>query len=305
MPDPEIAPARLAATVLLLREAPGGAEVLLVRRHAGIAFMGGVWVFPGGKLEPDDASDAALERLPAEARARCEAWAAGSRRPCPAREAAGLYVAACRETFEEAGVLLASRVGGERFPAAEVERLRREREATRGRPDAFVEMLRRESLVVDPGLIPWAHWVTPSRERIRFDARFFAAAFDAGHDVEIDVTESTDHAWMRPADALDAFERAAIVLAGPTLVTLGEAAAGLAEHGTVAAMLAAEQGRAIIPIVPRLRREGEEVMAYLPWDPAYATIEGEGSPEGIDIPARLRRFASRRPLPRVEHKIVR
>lgn len=296
---------RLAATVLLLREARGGPEALLVRRHDAIEFMGGAWVFPGGKLEASDSSDEALARMAPEARERCEAWAASSRRPCSAREASGLYVAACRETFEEAGVLLAARAGGGAFPREEVARLRGERGDVAARPAAFVEVLARERLLLEPALIPWAHWVTPSLERIRFDAWFFAGLADPDHEVVVDVTESTHHAWMRPADALAAFERGEIVLAGPTLVSLGEAAASLAAHGTAAAALAAERGRAIVPIVPRLRREGDHVIAYLPWDPEYASVEGEGVPEGIEIPARLREFASRRALPRLEHRVVR
>lgn len=303
-PD-EIVHPRLAATVMLLREAPGGPEALLVRRHDAIAFMGGAWVFPGGKLEPSDSSDEALARMAPEARARCDAWVASSPRPCSAREASGLYVAACRETFEEAGVLLAGRADGAPFPREEMARLRAERDDVAARPAAFVEVLAREGLVLEPALIPWAHWVTPSLERIRFDAWFFAGLADPDHEVVVDVTESTHHAWMRPADALAASERGDIVLAGPTLTSLGEAAASVAEHGTAAAALAAERGRPIVPIIPRLRREGDHVMAYLPWDPDYASIEGEGSPEGVAIPARYRKFASRRPLPLLEHRIVR
>ncbi len=297
--------ARLAATIMLLREAPGGPETLLVRRHGAIAFMGGVWVFPGGKLEPSDTADEALASVPAAARQRCEAWAAGSQRPCSSREASGLYVAACRETFEEAGVLLARRPDGAPFPAAEVARVRDERVEIAARPAAFSEVLRREGLRLDPGLVPWAHWVTPSLERIRFDARFFAAALDGDHEVVPDATESTGHAWMRPADALAAYERGDLVLAGPTVITLAEAAASLAAHGSVAALLAAEAGRPIVPIVPRLRRDAGGVTAYLPWDPEYEGLEGEGGPVGDAIPARLRAFPSRMALPRAERRIVR
>jgi 8-oxo-dGTP pyrophosphatase MutT (NUDIX family) len=302
-PETAVAP-KLAATVLLLRETPHGAETLLVRRHAGMAFMGGLWVFPGGKLEPDDSSPPALGRVPPVAQRRCEAWSAQPGRPCAPAQAIGLYVAACRETFEEAGLLLAHRADGSRCTMEQVARLQPEREAIASRPGAFAEMLEREGLLLDGTLIPWAHWVTPSLERIRFDARFFATSVPADLAVIVDVKESTDHAWMAPAAALAAYARGEIVLAGPTIVTLGEAAECVAAHTGLEAMLAAEDGRSIAPILPRLRREGGEIWAYQPWDPEYASIAGEGLPPGVTLPERYRRFPSRMPLPGAEKRIV-
>ncbi len=306
MPGPaqEVVAPKLAATVLLLRETPHGIETLLVRRHTAMAFMGGVWVFPGGKLEAADASPAALARVPPAARRRCEAWGAQPGRPCSPAEAVGLYVAGCRETFEEAGLLLAHRSDGTRCTAQEVARLQPEREAIAARPGAFVELLEREELMLDGSLIPWAHWITPSLERIRFDARFFATAVPADLAVVVDVTESTDHAWMTPAGALAAYGRGEILLAGPTIVSLAEAVDASAGHRAPEAMLAAETGRSIAPIVPRLRREGDAIWAYQPWDPDYASILGEGLPPGVALPARYRRFPSRMPLPGVEKRIV-
>lgn len=295
---------KLAATVLLLRDTPRGPETLLVRRHTAMAFMGGVWVFPGGKLEPADVAPAAIGRVPPGARARCEQWCAQPGRPCSPEQALGLYVAACRETFEEAGVLLAHRRDGSRCTVEQVARLQPERDGIAARPDAFAAMLEREELQLDGGLIPWAHWVTPSLERIRFDARFFAASIPADRAVIVDVTESTDHAWMTPAAALDACGRGEIVLAGPTLVTLAEAAESAAAHAAVEVMLAAEEGRSIAPIMPRLRREGDAVWAYQPWDPEYEAIAGEGLPPGVVLPERYRRFPSRMPLPGAEKRIV-
>jgi len=296
---------KLAATVLLFRDTGAAVEVLLVRRHAAIAFMGGIWVFPGGKLEPADMSPPALARVPAEARRRCEAWVAQAARPCSAEQALGLYIAACRETFEEAGLLLAHGTGGARCTSEHVARLQPERERIAREPAAFAEMLEREDLLLDAALIPWAHWVTPSAERIRFDARFFAGAVPADHGVTLDVTESTHHAWMPPSEALAAYARGEIVLAGPTIVTLSEAAASLEEHGSLRAMLAAEDGRPIAPVIPKLRWEGDVVMAYQPWDPEYDAIPGEGVPAGVAMPERMRRFPSRMPLPHAEKRVVR
>jgi 8-oxo-dGTP pyrophosphatase MutT (NUDIX family) len=301
----DVTPPRLAATVMLLREAAGGVETLLVRRHAGMAFMGGLWVFPGGKLDPADMTPAALTLVPPPARTRCVEWGARPGRPCSPEEAAGLYLAACRETFEEAGVLLARSSDGTPCSALEVERLQRERDEVAGRPAAFVEMLAREQLEVDGELIPWAHWVTPSLQRIRFDARFFAAAVPADQRVALGASESTEHVWIAPAAAVEACRRGDMLMAGPTIVTIDEAAESIAAHGTVAAVLAAESSRAIHPIIPKLRKEEGVIIAFLPWDPEYDAIPGEGSGPWTEIPERLRRLPSRMPLPAVERRIVR
>src|SRR5262249_20875547 len=99
--------AKHAATVLLLREAGAAVEVLRVRRHQNLAFMGGMGVFPGGGLSSVDYSARALERIPAAQRETARPLLDLAGKPLAATESLGLYVAACRETFEEAGLLLA------------------------------------------------------------------------------------------------------------------------------------------------------------------------------------------------------
>lgn len=300
------APARLAATAMLLRDGSGGVETLLVRRHAAMAFLGGAWVFPGGKLDPADREPAALARIPAAARARCEAWAASPDRPCSLEDLLGLYVAACRETFEEAGVLLARREDGSPCSAADVERLQRARDDVSRRHGAFVAMLASERLRLDGGLVPWGHWITPSQERIRFDARFFAVHVPAEQRIALDTTESTHHTWMSPAAALAAWRRTELVMAAPTAATLAEAADSIAAHGSAAGVIAAETGRRIVPVLPRLRREAGRVLALMPWDPEYEQAPGEGhAPEGGFPAPMLRLVPSRLPLPTAETRIVR
>jgi 8-oxo-dGTP pyrophosphatase MutT (NUDIX family) len=305
LPDTPPAPARLAATVILLRDAGPEVETLLVRRHSAIAFLGGAWVFPGGKLEAADRAPEAVLRLPAQARARAEEWCGRPGRPCSASDASGLYVAACRETFEEAGVLLARHEDGTVCGRDDLDRLHGQRDEIRRRPSAFVEMLVREGLSLDARLLPWAHWVTPSLERIRFDARFFVAAVPADQRVVLDASESTDHVWTTPRAAVDAFERGEIVLASPTLLSLLEVVASLEAHGTIGGLLAAEAGRAIPPILPKLRREPHEILAVMPWDEEYDSLPGEGRPlAGDSLPLRLSRLPSRLALPLVETRIV-
>ena len=92
---------RPAATLLLLREGPGAPEVFMLQRTNKAAFLPGAFVFPGGALEPDDASDRAARRVrgldDAQASARMGLASGGL----------AYWVAAARECFEESGILLA------------------------------------------------------------------------------------------------------------------------------------------------------------------------------------------------------
>lgn len=88
-----------SATVMLLRDAPEGLQVLLMRRHAASGVLGGVHVFPGGKLDPDDLAHPAPDVPPALLSALAEP-------ALDAATAAALYLAAVRETWEECGLRL-------------------------------------------------------------------------------------------------------------------------------------------------------------------------------------------------------
>src|SRR4051812_8663768 len=176
---------RPAATVLLLREAPGAIEVLMTRRHAELAVLGGSGVFPGGVVEPQDAPAAGYDPL------------------------GTIRAAACRETFEEAGVLLALGPGGHPTPA----QIRdvRARVADGATLAAAVEA---EGLWLTlDALVSWAHWITPPRAPVRFDTSFFLAAMPAGQEPLIDDLEAVDHRWLPAAAAGDGSEP---TLAPPT-----------------------------------------------------------------------------------------
>src|SRR3712207_9523044 len=96
---------RQAATVLLLRDGTAGLEVYVLRRTRGMPFAGGMTAYPGGGVDPRD-GDTAIAWAGPPPSAWAEAFGTDER---TARE---LVCAAVRETFEEAGVLLAGRGGG-------------------------------------------------------------------------------------------------------------------------------------------------------------------------------------------------
>jgi 8-oxo-dGTP pyrophosphatase MutT (NUDIX family) len=101
MTEPVAVPAP-AATVVLLRPGPDGAEVLLIHRPATMAFGAGLHVFPGGRVDPEDALPASPDHPSATAVAAARALGDN----LPSDEALAIHRAALRELHEEAGVTL-------------------------------------------------------------------------------------------------------------------------------------------------------------------------------------------------------
>lgn len=197
-----------AATVILLRDGPTGLEIFLVQRHHRTQFMGGATVFPGGKLDPADATPSVLRRVEGLDEASACARLGESTGP----EALALHVAAIRETFEESGVLLAK---SDR--ALDLDRMR----TTLEKPDTFVGLVEDNDLtLLGELLVPLSRWVTPAVEKRRFDARFFITAVPADTRAAHDEKETIAGAWLRADEAIRRHHEAAIDLPPPTLRTL-------------------------------------------------------------------------------------
>jgi 8-oxo-dGTP pyrophosphatase MutT (NUDIX family) len=283
-----------AATVLLLRERDATLEVLMMRRGEGLSFMAGMWVFPGGRLDAADCSAAAQERLHARGLEHCTSCLRTMQgQPVDRDTALGLHVAACREAFEEAGVLLAVTASGEPCDPATVQRLGARRQPVTDDARDFVRMLAEEDLRLDAGrLVYWSHWITPSIEPKRFDTRFFVAALPPGQEASADLSELTEHAWIDPSALAGALERGEIRVVPPTLLTLEDLAESHARHGSLEAMLAAERGRPTPPVMPRIEAGPAGIDVVMPWDARYPSIAGEGCGDGICYPAHLVRCRS-------------
>ncbi|MEZ4440282.1 MAG: hypothetical protein R3B72_14390 [Polyangiaceae bacterium] len=249
---------RDAATLLVLRDgAPlrgeaGGLELFCVRRHAKSAFMGGVVVFPGGKLDDAD-RDPALARLTTGAPPRSEIFAA------PEAPGLALAICACREALEEATLLPAEPRIADPDPLR-----RRLAEGT-----SFAELLRAEGLTLATAdLAPFARWVTPEAEARRYDARFFLARAPDGQPGRHDDHETVSSLWASPQRLLQAFDSGDIQLAPPTTRCLEL----LATVTTVEAALALAAEQSLLPICPQLV-PGDELVLALPGDPAHDVAE--------------------------------
>lgn len=225
----DVAPAvdvRPAATVMVVRDggAPGDGplEVLLLLRHPGSVFAADAWVFPGGAVDLADDT-----RLVGHGPTDEEASAALG---LPSGGLA-FFVAAARECFEEAGLLLTGSPGPPNdLDAARFARLRRDVNAGRR---SFAEALAEENLALDlSGMRYVSHWITPPGEARRFDTRFFVAAAPPGQVATHDATETVESVWTTPAQALERHAAGEIHLVRPTVKSL-QALAGFPSAAAV------------------------------------------------------------------------
>ena len=237
----EAVAAKDAATVVLMRDAPGGLECYLMRRRTSMAFAARMYVFPGGGVDLRDTGSVAWVGPPAAE------W--GDRLSCAPELAHALVCAAVRETFEEAGVLLAGRDGDSVVDVAGCD-WEADRAAVAQGSSSLHDVLERRGLGVRSDLLAaWTRWITPAFEPRRYDTRFFVAALPAGQRTRDVSTESDLVAWMTPAEAL----AGKVPLMLPTRVTLTE----LAQRRTVAEVLSAAHARRIVAIEPRAVRDGD------------------------------------------------
>lgn len=225
---------RPAATVMLIRSAHGdadGNEVFLMRRHAGMEFVAGVMVFPGGGVDDRDRNADIAWAGPGP-----DWWA--DRLGVDEDLARALVCAAARETFEECGVLFAGAADDPDVLVDDASVYRESRQALAARSLSFADFLRGEKLVLRADLLrPWANWVTPKEERTRrYDTYFFVGALPDGQRADGENTETDQAGWITPEEALEDFASGRSFLLPPTWTQL-DALAGR----TVAEVLAVER----------------------------------------------------------------
>lgn len=270
---------RAAATVVLLRDSTAGPEVLLLRRNAQASNMAGVYVFPGGKLDADDATLDADTHLD---QPRATLHANLNEPDTHSATAAGLYVAALREALEECGLLLAEPLGG----TSAVNATRARAMLREGQP--FAQVLGALQLRLQTRqLAPWSRWVTPLAPTMgtrRFDTRFFVAQAPADQTALHDNEETTDSVWLAPRAALEQYRDGRIDLAPPQIMSL----AHLARHASVASVLDAARRQPPPLILPEpFDHDGVRVLCY-PGDAMHPVRE-----RALPGPTRLHYHARR------------
>ncbi|RJP35613.1 MAG: NUDIX hydrolase [Actinobacteria bacterium] len=235
----------------------------MLRRHASSVFAAGMFVFPGGAVEECDCEEGTAGLCAGIGLQEAASIIADA--PSP-EQALGLFVAGVRETFEEAGILLACEASGKllSYRGEGAARFAARREAIRDGEITFREMILREnlSLALDR-LVYFAHWITPELSPIRFDTRFFLAPAPPGQGAFHDDIETTAHVWIAPREALARNEKGALAMLPPTMVNL----MNLARFSSVEDALASSVGRDIPVVAPQVSFEGGRMRLLLPADP--------------------------------------
>ena len=263
-PDPEQVPVRDAATVMLLRDGSDGPEVCLMQRNLNSDFVGGAYVFPGGAVDPADADADVADRCPdlddAEA----------SRRLGLAVGGLAFWVAAIRESFEEAGVLLARHADGRRLDLSDpgaAERFAGHRDDVDNERRTIAEIAVQEDLHLDVGQLHYfSRWITPLGAHRRYDTRFFVCAAPEGQEVVEDSRELIGTQWLTPAEALRRHDAGDITMIFPTVRTL--VALSRFERADAVLDHARAQSR-VEGILPTISDGDDGMRIVLPGDPEH------------------------------------
>jgi 8-oxo-dGTP pyrophosphatase MutT (NUDIX family) len=252
-----IAKPRDAATLILMRDtdrARTGIEILLVRRHTESAFAPGAYVFPGGRIEAADYTRDAERICHGLSFKQAQNIIAGTH---PPEKALAFFVAAIRETFEEAGIILAYREIPDfvAFDEAEKMRFTKYRKEVRKDPFSFAKIIEREGLkLATEKLFYFAHWITPELSPIRYDARFFVAVSPSKQEALEDELETTAHMWISPQKVLKEQKKGLPV----PFATLSNIQA-LAQFSSVDEVIASTRNKEIPAILPTLTIEDVEM----------------------------------------------
>ena len=245
---------RDAATVILVRHSSGGLEVYYLRRQVSMEFAAGMFVYPGGGVDPRDfdASVAWAGPSPAE-------WA--QRLGCDEETARALVCAAVRETFEESGVLLAG--ASEHAVVADTTGAdwEADRVALESRELSLTELLNRRGLVVRTDLLGvWDAWLTPAFEPRRFRTWFFVALLPEGQVTRDVSSESSSVTWLPAGVAAHRAESGELAMMPPTYLTSLE----VGTHGTPEEVLAVAASRTVSMFCPSVEPLGDGWTLSMP-----------------------------------------
>ncbi|SCD91195.1 hypothetical protein GA0115235_109773 [Streptomyces sp. DpondAA-F4a] len=176
-------------------------------------------------------------------------------------EAQAVVCAAVRETYEEAGVLLAGPTADTVVSDTTGADWEADREALVDRTLSFADFLDRRGLVLRSDLLgAWARWITPEFEPRRYDTWFFVAALPEGQRTRNASSEADRTVWIRPGDAVAGYDRGELLMMPPTVATLR----ALLPYGTAAEALEAAASQDLTPVLAQARMEGDALVLSWP-----------------------------------------
>ena len=262
-----------AATLILTRQLAGELQVYLIRRSLKSGFMAGNYVFPGGRVDPEDRNFEFWQSRTDLDRNELTQQLGGD---LSAAEILAYGVAAIRETLEEAGVFLAQRY--ESTPD-DLERICQLRLTADLSPGWFQKLAVSENWTLTlSSLSRWSHWITPEGMKRRYDTRFFLAAMPGGQVCRPDDREATHGLWISPEKGLAGNLAGEIPLSPPTLMTLHE----LLQYTNLQDLAKETERRPWgEALLPRLVALDKGAVIVEPWDSLYRSEKIEIDPVGL------------------------
>ena len=250
-----------ASTVIILRptreDQHGPFEVLMVERHPASVFVPDCYVFPGGVIDEDDCSD----ELASFCRGvdRPKAFRVLKDMPCEAM-ALGAWVAAARETYEEAGLLFS-------VDPPDPERLAIGRRQLLNGGASFLDVLKKEkwTLAIDR-LLYFAHWITPELSTHRYDVRFFVTMAPKNQEATHDGLELTGNTWITPGRALAEYEQDRFNMVLPTIMTLRD----LERFDSLEAVMASTTMKNVPSILTTIEERDGRLCEVMPDDSSFS-----------------------------------
>jgi 8-oxo-dGTP pyrophosphatase MutT (NUDIX family) len=269
-----------AATVILLREnGPQGFDVFLLKRHEKSSFMGGNFVYPGGRVDRDDGS---LEICSVSRGMTFEAAQKILGGAFSPEESFAHWIAAIRELFEEAGVLLAYDQRGNLFQPEnrdDREKFLQYRKLLQEGKNNICKIAQRENLLFAlDQLHYYAHWITPEARPERFDTRFFLTRYPSGQEASHDQKETTAGIWITPKKALEENLKGDVILSPPTLKTLED----LSRFKNIDEVFTSLGNIEIQSVLPILTKISSGPLIIFPWDPEYGLFQKGETPSPVN-----------------------
>jgi 8-oxo-dGTP pyrophosphatase MutT (NUDIX family) len=269
-----------ATTVILIREKkPEGFEVFLLKRHEKSSFMGGNYVYPGGRVDRNDGSSEICSLCKGITLEEAHQMFGGS---IPPEESLAFWIAGIRELFEESGVLLAYDQSGDLFRPKSINDQKKffhYRDLLQKGKLTICQLAQEEKLLFAlDQLHYYAHWITPEARSERFDTRFFLARHPIGQEASYDQKETSAGLWLTPKEALEENLRGVVILSPPTLKTLED----LSRFKNIDEVFSSLKEREIQPILPILTKISGDSLLIFPWDPEYEIFQGGKIPVHID-----------------------
>lgn len=272
-------PPKKAATVILLRDCdPMRFEVFLLKRHEKSSFMGGNYVFPGGRVDREDGSLETCDLCKGTSPEEAHRIFAGLLSP---QECLSHWIAGIRELFEEAGILLAYDQNNNLVQCqnpVHKSRFSNHRSLLQKGERTICQIAQEERLLFAlDQLHYYAHWITPEARSQRFDTRFFLACLPEGQEASFDQKETIAGVWLTPREAVEENLKGKIALSPTTLQIMED----LSQFSRIVDVFHSLQTSTIRPILPILKNLKEEVLIF-PWDPDYEMFERGDLPSTIN-----------------------